>query len=37
MRANIADPDEVAHYESPYVGLCCLQIKVFSFLALNPL
>ena len=26
--------DEVAHYELPHPGLHCLQIKLFSFLAL---
>ena len=34
-RANSVDLDEVVHHEPPHQDLCCLQILLFSSLALN--
>ena len=34
LEGKQVDPDEVAHYEPPYLDLHCLQIQVFSFMAL---
>ena len=33
--ANSVDPDEAAHYELHHQGLCCLQIQLFTHLALE--
>ena len=35
--ANSVDLDEVAPYEPPHQDLRCLQIQIFSFLALKEL
>ena len=32
--ANCVNPEEVAHYEPPHLDLYCLQIQLFSFVAL---
>ena len=31
--AHSVDPDEVAHYDLPYLDSCCLQMYLFSVLA----